>query len=417
MARPASAAPTPAALKWPALAFAALALAACAAADQPATAPSPAAPANDARTLHMGLLALDTHLDTPVHLGRPGWRIGDRHDYAGDLSQVDLPRMAEGGLDGGFFVIYTEQGPLDAAGYARAADHARTRLRQIRAMVDGSGGRMALATSAAEIERLAARGRIIVLQSIENSYPLGDSVARLADFHRAGVRLAGPVHNGDNQFADAASGGRGSHQGLSALGRQWVAEMNRLGMVIDASHASDAAFDQMLALSRAPIILSHSGPRAVFDHPRNLDDQRLKALAARGGVVFVNSIFLAPVDRSPARQALWAKREAMDRVDPAAQRAVAAEWAALDRVQPYNPATFDQFMASLLHCLKLLGPDHVGIGADWDGGGGVTGMIDVAALPRITAALRAAGYSDADIRKVWSGNLLRVLRAAEKAAG
>ncbi|QHL89705.1 membrane dipeptidase [Sphingomonas changnyeongensis] len=405
-------------MAWPrpaATMIAAFALTACAAADMPAAAPAEN-PARDARALHMRLLALDTHLDTPVNLGRPGWRIADRHDYASDLSQVDLPRMAEGGLDGGFFVIYTEQGPLDAAGYARAADHAWTRVRQIRAMVDGSGGRMALATSAAEIERQAARGRIVVLQSIENSYPLGDSVAALADFHRAGVRLAGPVHNGDNQFADAASGGRSRHGGLSALGRQWVAEMNRLGMVIDASHASDAAFDQMLALSRAPIILSHSGPRAVFDHPRNLDDQRLKALAARGGVVFVNSIFLAPVDRSPARQALWAKREAMDRMDPAEQRAVALEWAALDRLQPYNPATFDQFMASLLHCLKLVGPDHVGIGADWDGGGGVTGMIDVAALPRITAALRAAGYSDADIKKVWSGNLLRVMRAAEGAA-
>ena len=399
----------------PATMIAAFALTACAAADMPAAAPAEN-PTRDARALHMRLLALDTHLDTPVNLGRPGWRISDRHDYASDLSQVDLPRMAEGGLDGGFFVIYTEQGPLDAAGYARAADHAWTRVRQIRAMVDGSGGRMALATSAAEIERQAARGRIGVLQSIENSYPLGDSVAALADFHRAGVRLAGPVHNGDNQFADAASGGRSRHGGLSTLGRQWVAEMNRLGMVIDASHASDAAFDQMLALSRAPIILSHSGPRAVFDHPRNLDDQRLKALAARGGVVFVNSIFLAPVDRSPARQALWAKREAMDRMDPAAQRAVALEWAALDRLQPYNPATFDQFMASLLHCLKLVGPDHVGIGADWDGGGGVTGMIDVAALPRITAGLRAAGYADADIKKVWSGNLLRVMRAAERAA-
>jgi len=371
--------------------------------------------AADPAALHERLLTLDTHLDTPANLGRPGWRFTDRHDYAGDLSQVDLPRMVEGGLDGGFFVIYTEQGALTPDGYAAAKAHAWKRVGQIKAMAAAAPDRIGIATRAAEVERLAAAGKRVALLSIENSYPLGDSLDELAQFAAVGVRMAGPVHNGDNQFADAASGGARRHGGLSPLGRRWVAEMNRLGLLIDASHASDEAFDQMLALSRAPIILSHSGPKAAFDHPRNIDDARLKRLAAKGGVIFVNSIFLAPVDRSPERAALWERREAMETLPPEAQRAIARDWAALDARQPYNPATFDQFMASLLHVLKLVGPDHVGIGADWDGGGGVQGMIDVAALPRITEALRKAGYGEVALAKIWSGNLLRVMRAAERA--
>lgn len=367
------------------------------------------------RPLHERLLTLDTHLDTPANLGRPGWRITDRHDYASDLSQVDLPRMKEGGLDGGFFVIYTEQGPLTPEGYAAARAHAWTRVAQIRKMVDDAPDQFAFATRAGDAARIARTGKRFVFQSIENSYPLGESVAGLADFYKAGVRLAGPVHNGDNQFADAASGGKRTHGGLSPLGREWVAEMNRLGMIVDGSHASDETFDQLLALSKTPIILSHSGPKAMFDHPRNIDDARLQKLAAKGGVIFINSIFLAPVDRGPERTALWTRREAMETISPAEQAQVARDWAALDARQPYNPATFEQFMASLLHALKLVGPDHVGLGADWDGGGGVIGMADVAALPQVTARLQAAGYSPRDIEKIWSGNLLRVLRTVEKA--
>lgn len=367
------------------------------------------------RSLHDRLLTLDTHLDTPANLGRPGWKITDRHDYPSDLSQVDLPRMKDGGLDGGFFVIYTEQGPLTPDGYAAASAHAWKRVAQIKAMVAGAPDQFAFATRAADAASIARTGKRFVFQSIENSYPLGDSVAPLAEFYKAGVRLAGPVHNGDNQFADAASGGKRTHGGLSPLGRQWVAEMNRLGMIIDGSHASDETFDQLIALSKTPIILSHSGPKAAFDHPRNIDDARLKTLAAKGGVIFINSIFLAPVDRSDARSALWTRREAMETASPAEQAQIARDWAALDAQQPYNPATFEQFMASMLHVLKLIGPDHVGLGADWDGGGGVVGMPDVAALPKVTERLLAEGYSRADIQKIWSGNLLRVMRAVEKA--
>ncbi|HYZ48654.1 MAG TPA: dipeptidase [Sphingomonas sp.] len=384
-------------------------LAAAAAAPQPLVPPA-------VRALHERLLVLDTHLDTPVNLGRPGWSFAERHRFVDDISQLDLPRMKEGGLDGGFFVIYTEQGPLTPEGYAAAKAHAWRREAWIRAMVRENARSMELAFTPDDARRIAAQGKRVVFQSIENSYPLGESVAALKDFYDAGVRLAGPVHNGDNQFADAASRGKRTWGGLSPLGREWVKEANRLGILIDLSHASDDVVDQVLELSKAPVILSHSGPRALYDHPRNLDDARIKRIAAKGGVIQANSVFLAPRDDRPERDTLSARWESLEDASPREAREAGQAWAKLEATQAANPVTFDRFMQSLLYLLKLVGPDHVGIGMDWDGGGGLIGMDDVSALPRITAALKQAGYSDADVAKIWSGNLLRALGEAQRLA-
>jgi membrane dipeptidase len=370
----------------------------------------------DAAALHEKLLVLDTHLDTPANFGRPGWDIAQRHTMTEDMTQVDLPRMKQGGLDGGFWVIYTAQGPLDAKGFAAAKAFALKRSDEIAAIVAKNPDTMALATTADDAAKIAATGKAIVYQSIENSYPLGEDLSLLGEFYRRGVRMAGPVHSADNQFADSTTG-KARWGGLSPLGKKWVAEMNRLGMVIDGSHSSDAALDQMLALSKTPIILSHSGPKAANDHPRNLDDGRIKALAAKGGVVQINSIFLAPLNSSPERDALDARKEKLSTMTPEEQRKLAADFAALDAKAPFQDASFEMFMASMLHVLKLVGADHVGLGADWDGGGGVKGMEDVSLLPKITARLLKEGYSETDIAKIMGGNTLRLLRAAEAAKG
>lgn len=372
-----------------------------------------ASPSSD---LHERLLVLDTHLDTPVNLGRPRWDFAERHRFSDDISQIDLPRMREGGLDGGFFVIYTAQGALTPEGYAAAKAHAWRREAWIRAMVRQLPDQMELAFTPEDARRIAAAGKRVVFQSIENSYPLGESVAPLKDFYDAGVRMAGPVHNGDNQFADGAKGGKRTWGGLSPLGREWVKEANRLGVLIDLSHSSDETVDQVLALSTAPVILSHSGPRALYDHPRNLDDGRIKAIAAKGGVIQVNSVFLAPMDDRPERDKASEQWESLEDASPREAREAGQAWAKLEAVKANNPVTFDRYMQSLLYVLKLVGPDHVGIGMDWDGGGGLIGLDDVSGLPRITAALKAAGYSDADVGKIWSGNLLRVLGQAQQAA-
>lgn len=367
------------------------------------------------RLIHDQMLVLDTHLDVPARFHEDGWDFGHLHHFAEDNSQVDLPRMEQGGLDGGFFVIYTGQGELTPAGYAQARDAALLRATEIHTMLGQQRDRIALVTTPDEAEAALRDGKRIAFLSIENSWPLGLDLTLLDAFYKLGVRMAGPVHSRDNQLADSTTG-QNTNGGLSPLGRQWVAEMNRLGMLIDVSHSSDAAFDQMLELSRVPIIASHSGPKAVFDHPRNLDDARMRRLARAGGVMFVNSLFLAPSAGSPEWRALNERLERWPGLSPAERRQVLADRAALSARQPFSNATFEHFMRSLLHAIRVMGADHVGLGADWDGGGGVQGLEDVSLLPRVTARLRREGVSEADIAKIMGLNLLRVMRQVQAGA-
>src|SRR5579871_3021671 len=246
--------------------------------------------AADARAIHQRILTLDTHLDTPINFGRPGWDIMDEHSVTGDTSQVDYPRMVKGGLDGGFFAIFIPQGPRTPNGYAAARDAALKREAEIRDMVARHPGSFELAFRADDAERIVKSGKRVVFQSMENSYPLGTDIALLKRFYDLGVRMVGPVHFTNNEFADSATDPAGLEwHGLSPLGRELVTEANRLGIILDASHASDDTFDQMLALSTTPIVLSHSSARAVFNHPRNIDDVRIRRLAAAGGVIQINS--------------------------------------------------------------------------------------------------------------------------------
>lgn len=363
---------------------------------------------------HRELLTLDAHLDTPMHFERAEWSFGDRHAGSG-LVQVDLPRMRTGALDGGFFAIYTPQGPLTANGYAEALRSAQKRSDAIDAVLQHFSNKIALARSADEVEQITDEGRLAALKSMENSYPLGEDLARLADFYRRGVRLAGPVHASNNQFADSATDSP-VWNGLSPLGREWAAEMNRLGIVIDASHASDDAFDQMLALSKTPLLLSHSGAQRIFDHPRNLDDNRIRKLTAAGGAICVTTAFLSPMNLTEEWAELFAQLEHIGDISPKEQAEMTARWRALRERDPLWKADFDDFMRALLHVIDVAGVNHTCIGADWDGGGGIDGLADISDLPRITEGLRASGYSSAEIEKIWSGNILRILRAAETQA-
>lgn len=367
-------------------------------------------------TLHQRTLTLDTHLDTPTYFGQSGWNFGERHSYETDLAQVDLGRMDEGDLDGGFFVIYTSQGPLTPEGYAAAKAFAFKRLDEIDATFAKFPDRIAPATQASDARRIDRAGKRFGYISIENSYPLGEDLSLLGEFYRRGVRMASPVHFRNNQFADSATD-KPKWNGLSPLGRQWVAEMNRLGMVLDASHASDAVLDQMIALSKTPVILSHSGAKAIFDHPRNLDDARIRKLAASGGAICANAAYLNTMRSTPERDALSDKAENMAALSAAERAEVVRKIRELDRTQPVQDADFETYMRLVLHLIDVAGVDHVCFGADWDGGGGVKGLEDIDALPKVTERLRAAGYSPADIEKMWSGNVLRLLRIAEERKG
>lgn len=366
-----------------------------------------------AETLHQRMLTLDTHLDTPMHFARPGWDFGAKHTHENDLAQVDLGRMDEGDLDGGFFVIYTGQGPLTPDGYREAKRFALDRADLILSTIEKYSDRLSLATTAADAERIDREGKRFGYLSIENSYPLGEDISLLGEFYKRGVRMASPVHTGTNQFADSSTD-KPTWNGLSPLGKKWVEEMNRLGMIVDASHASDAAFDEMLALSRTPVILSHSGSKTIWEHPRNLDDARIRKLAAAGGVICVTTVYLTTMNFTPERTALFARLEEIGSLSPREQERLVRETRALDAVLPIQKSDFETFMKGLLHIIKVAGVDHVGFGADWDGGGGLRGIEDIGGLPKVTERLRAEGYSEADIQKMWSGNVLRLLRLAEE---
>jgi membrane dipeptidase len=346
----------------------------------------------------------------------------DRHEAAADMSQVDYPRMVRGGLDGGFWVIFTPQGPRTAEATAQARDSAVLTAVRIREMVARHSDRFELALSSADAQRIAAAGRRVVYMSIENGYPLGSDPSLLRTFYAMGVRLFGPVHTRNNDLADSSTDAAREWQGLSPLGKQFVAEANRLGMVLDASHASDEVLDQMLELSKTPVLLSHSGCKGVYAHPRNVGDALLRKLAAQGGVIQMNSLggYLIPAADNPQRRQALAEVNnrfgAANTLTPARVRELAAARKAVEAQYPTSRATLEDFMKHLLHALEVVGPQHVGLGADWDGGGGVAGLEDVADLPKITQRLLAAGYSEQDLAAIWSGNVLRVLRKAEEHA-
>jgi membrane dipeptidase len=379
--------------------------------------------AADARDIHERILTLDSHMDTPMNFARPGWDIMDAHTFEGDLSQVDYPRMVKGGLDGGFFAIYTPQGPRTSEGFAAARDAALKRSTEIHEMVARHSDKFAFALRADDATRIATSGKRIVFMSIENSYPIGKDMTLLKTFYDLGVRMAGPVHFTNNDLGDSSTDPKGPEwHGLSPLGKEFVAEANRLGMVLDASHASDDVFDQMLALSAAPIVLSHSGTRAVFNHKRNIDDARISKLAAAGGIIQINSYsdYLVETPNIPARdaamRALGMKYGPFRTLTGERLKAYMAERHAVEMQYPLPKGTMDDLMAHLLHALKLVGVDHVGIGLDWDGGGGVTGMEDVAGVPEISKRLLAAGYTEPDLAKIWGGNVLRIMRSVEAKA-
>ena len=374
----------------------------------------------EARALHQRILTLDTHLDTPANFSKPGWSLLEDNRAEGEYSQVDYPRMVEGGLDGGFWVIYTGQGDRSPAANRHARDSALGRLVQIREMLARHPQQFELALGADDARRIAAAGRKVVFISMENASPLAADPSLLSFFHAQGLRMLGITHIGNNEFGDSSnprSGEGAEWNGLSPAGRALVAEANRLGILIDQSHASDVVFDQLIELSPVPFVISHSSSDAVHEHPRNLDDARLRALAAHGGVIQVNAVGSYLIDtpanseRSAMLDELWDASEAAS--DAAGRRAVAARRQEVDQRFPVRQATFDDYMAHLLHILEVAGPEHVGIGADWDGGGGVQGLEEITRIPRITQRLLDAGYSEAQIAGIWGGNVLRILGQAQ----
>jgi membrane dipeptidase len=393
-----------------------------------------------ARAIHDRVITLDTHADISAA------NFTRERNYTQDLpTQVNLPKMVAGGLDAAFFIVYVGQGDLTPAGYDNAYKQAIAKFEAIHRLTkEIAADKIGLALTAADVRRIAASGRKVAIIGVENAYPLGTDLGRIKEFYDRGARYMSLAHNGHSQFSDSNTGerdGKWMHNGLSELGRKAVAEMNRLGIMVDVSHPSKQSMLQTVALSKAPIIASHSAARALADHSRNMDDEQLMALKKNGGVIqtvaFNSYVKVAPPASAERSNALAALRKefglaaggqggggggaaaaaALAKM-PAAQRAdYEKRLAEIDFRHPAPPrSTVRDFVTHIDYLVKLIGIDHVGISSDFDGGGGVDGWNDAGETFNVTLELVRRGYSEEQIGKIWSGNLLRVMEAVQKVA-
>jgi membrane dipeptidase len=349
---------------------------------------------------------------------------------------VTLPKMREGGLDVAFFVVYVGQGERTDEGYARAKEAALAKFAAIHRMAEEMyPEEIEIAYTADDVERIVGEGKLVAAIGVENGYPIGTDLANVQEFYDLGGRYITLSHGGHNQICDSSTP-RGDepeseHDGVSEFGEQVIAEMNRLGMMVDVSHVSKASMLDAARLSQAPIIASHSSTRALCDVPRNLDDEQLLAMKENGGVaqmVALGSFVKAQPERRDAtmalREELGIRRmprseiDAMsdeERADFEAKMATYQErMAEIDAMYP--PANVEDFVDHIDHAVELIGIDHVGISSDFDGGGGLEGWNDASEAANVTAELVRRGYSDEEIAKLWGQNLLRVWREVEAVA-
>ncbi len=378
-----------------------------------------------ARQIHVMALTLDTHVDIAgPRYATPQLDPGIDHPRL----KCDLVKMAAGGVDGVFLAAYVGQQARDAGGYRRAHQAVMEQISAIRRLATAMyPGRCELATTPDEVERIAATGKRAIMIGIENGYALGTDLANVARFRDLGVRYITLCHNGHNQICDSCNPAaklgdqQAEHHGLSPFGRQVVAEMNRLGIMIDLSHAAESTFRDVVAVSKAPIIASHSGCSALNPHPRNLTDEQLKMLCVNGGVIQIVAVGGFLKTPSPERKKAiddLAKSIGVTERDFAAatkqqQERFQQEMANLQR--RYPPASLKDFVDHIDHAVAMAGIDHVGVGSDFDGGGGVPGFQNHADALNVTIELVRRGYTAEQITKIWGGNLLRVWRKVQAA--
>lgn len=376
-----------------------------------------------AARIHDRALTIDTHVDTPLMLGRDDWSIDEAHDPRQGGGRVDFPRMEQGGLDAIFFAVYIRQGPRDPEANTRARERAIRLFETIHCLLESHSDKAELALSPEDAYRIERTGKRALFIGMENGYPLGQDLSLIGEYYDRGARYITLCHSRNNDICDSSTDRDGpEHGGLSAFGKKVIEEMNRMGMLIDVSHISDASFYDVIEYSKSPVLASHSCARALCDNPRNLDDDMLRALAENGGVIqvcFMSSYLKMPdpnPERDAAFEALREKFRDYDRGSEEYRDRVRAEWRAVDRKYPRKLATVSDVVDHIDHIVETVGIDHVGIGTDFDGGGGVEDCYDVSEMGNITLELVRRGYSENEIRKIWGGNFMRMFREARRMA-
>jgi len=373
-----------------------------------------------ARQVHSRIVTLDSHTDTPLMLGRKGIDLGKRNPTMHNGSRIDFIRMQEGGLDAVFFAVFLGQGPIGPEAYKIANQNALNIFDDIFKALETHKDLAQLAVKADDALRLKKEGKRAVYIGLENAYPIGEDISLVKSYYDMGMRYIAICHSLNNQFCDSSTDETGAvHNGLSVLGEQLIFEMEKLGIMIDISHASDDTFYDVIRMAHTPVIASHSNARAICKHPRNLDDDMLNALAENGGVIqlcflsdYVKEMPVNP-DRENAFKTLREKYHHFQGLSEAEMEEARAAWYSLDQQYPDTFATVENLVDHIDHIVNLIGIDHVGIGTDFDGGGGLEDCLDASQMINITVELLRRGYSEGDIEKIWSGNFLRVFRQVE----
>ena len=399
-------------------AFTAMTVAAQKRAPAPSTTQRPAAGAEslEARALriHREAIVFDGHLDVVRLIEQPGWKFTDRHPPNNATEDhIDLPRMKEGGLTGGFFAIDDND---QIKGPAVVEDSLR-HLDTLRSLAEQMPDEVVLCLTANDVRRAKAAGKVAMIMAIEGGHMINDSLATLRTYARLGARYMTLTHFANTSWADA-SGQKPEHNGLTDFGKEVVREMNRLGLIVDISHTSDKTFYDALETSQAPIFASHSSTRALFENPRNMTDDMIKALAAKGGIIainfhagFLDSAF-AQARQKLVREVAALRKELEAKYPPEEARKRADEALEVGYTRlPKVPWT--RIVDHIDHAAKLVGVDHVGLGSDFDGGPTPDGLDDSSYMPRITEELLRRGYREADIKKILGGNTLRLLEEVE----
>ena len=396
-----------------------------------------------AREIHKNVITIDTHDDIDVQ------NFTDSINYTQELeTQVDLPKMKSGDLNVAWFIVYTGQDSLNPEGYAKAEENALSKFNAIHRLCDTlAPDEIKLAKTSGEVRTIFKTGKRIAMIGVENAYPVGEDLEKLETYHKLGARYVSLAHNGHSQFCDSHTGEKDDewlHNGLSELGKKAVYELNRLGIMIDISHVSKQSMIQILSLSKTPVIASHSSARALCDHSRNLDDEQLKLLRKNGGVVqtvaldaYLNTAKYEAREHNmkgiykQAADSLeigWFSTSELDTITAKQLDSYFENYPGLDKLKNLVHVSLAQrsdvppevdvsdFVDHIDYMVNLIGIDHVGISSDFDGGGGIKGWSDASETFNVTLELVKRGYSEAEIEKLWGGNLLRVLDEVQEYA-
>ncbi len=366
--------------------------------------------------IHKKIVSVDSHCDTPIDMVRSGYDLGRRNDEG----CVDFPRMKEGGLDAEFFIVFTGQGPRNDSTYNKVHRKALEGFKVIQMNVEKNSPMAEIALSSADPNRLKRAGKIAAFIGLENGYPLGLDISRIREYYDLGARYITLAHTKNNDLCDSSTDSSGpEHNGLSAFGKDVVREMNRIGMMVDISHVSDKSFFDVIKISSAPVIASHSSCRALCESPRNLTDDMLLALKANRGVIqiCIVSEYIKTPDPNPEldsrRQELRERYGDYNTLSEQKKELMHSEYRQINN-RYKKLATVKDVVDHIDHVVQVAGADYVGIGTDFDGGGAVEGCKTVADIKNITIELLVRGYSKTDISKIMGGNILRVLREVEQ---